>query len=554
MSCSPGLSIGIPVLCECFIFLFIALTRPTPDQINRLANYLPYRTKAVENAKHQLFPERIPQDNTPHSPFSSENKDLKLEKNVVSIMTKIENKSLLVISDKNRGVINPFSGKVANSRQEHDLLHFREIGQIEFDDRIKYYILKTPSTQAPNRKRRLETFAEKRVKSRKISQLEKDKHLVLAAMKRKMKHSHKTGIPIDSPGEQLIQLPLALCDHDGLQNKGQKSYTTKSLEARYKDIFTSDIPVGWQPECVLLEGMFLINTKPLGMHKCLADYANFLLARHVATQFSRGAVEVHIIFDNPGRLHNTPKYFEQLRRDATRKTPLDHYCDDLQGNTRIPNGNWQDNIVGCRECKRRLVNFLGSYFLGNLYKYLQAGQTAYVAGHLDGQAGDIAWFVCGKNRPQPEPIYKCEAEETDTRLWLHATKSPFHNILILSPDTDVYHIGLPLACVKTKEIIVQVSAINSRQLKLLHLSALVNALDNDPDLSKIDPKILPQVLQTLYVVSGCDYISFFSNMGKATFLRYFYQYALITGDKDLPGTLVIQAKAAMKKVTCLSSD
>ena len=70
---------------------------------------------------------------------------------------------------------------------------------------------------------------------------------------------------------------------------------------------TSDIPVGWQPECVLLEGMFLINSKALGMHKCLADYANFLLARHVATQFSRGAIEVHIIFDNPGRLrrHDT---------------------------------------------------------------------------------------------------------------------------------------------------------------------------------------------------------------------------------------------------------
>ena len=78
------------------------------------------------------------------------------------------------------------------------------------------------------------------------------------------------------------------------------------------NVQTSDIPVGWQPECVLLEGMFLINTKPLGMHKCLADYANFLLARHVATQFSRGAVEVHIIFDNPGRLPAMIQYLIML--------------------------------------------------------------------------------------------------------------------------------------------------------------------------------------------------------------------------------------------------
>ena len=366
-----------------------------------------------------------------------------------------------------------------------------------------------------------------------------------------MRHSNKTGLPIDSPGEQLIQLPLALCDHEGQQNKGQKSYTTKSLETRYNDttlsLFTSDIPHGWQPKCVLLEGMFLINTKPLGTHKTLSDYAKFLMARHITSQFKRGAMEVHIIFDNPGRLGNTPKHFEQLRRDAVRKTSVDHYCDDLQANTKIPSGNWQDNIVGCRDCKRRLVTFLGSFFLSNLNKYLRGGQVAYVAGHLNGQAGDIAWFVCGHDMPQPEPVYNCQAEETDTRLWLHATKCPHQNILILSPDTDVYHIGLPLPCVRTKQIIVQVSAINSRQLKLLHLPALLSALDNDPDLSKIESEIRPQVMQALYVVSGCDYVSFFSSMGKATFLRYFFQYAkFITGDRDL-GTLADTNEDSYKK-------
>ena len=45
------------------------------------------------------------------------------------------------------------SHKVANAKQEYDQLS-REIGQREFDDRIKSYILKTPSTQAPNRRRR----------------------------------------------------------------------------------------------------------------------------------------------------------------------------------------------------------------------------------------------------------------------------------------------------------------------------------------------------------------------------------------------------------------
>ena len=60
-------------------------------------------------------------------------------------MKTVKNKSLLEIADKNRGLINPFSMKVAKAKQEHDLLHFREIGQAEFNDRIN----EAPKVQMP---------------------------------------------------------------------------------------------------------------------------------------------------------------------------------------------------------------------------------------------------------------------------------------------------------------------------------------------------------------------------------------------------------------------
>ena len=46
-------------------------------------------------------------------------------------------------------------------------------------------------------------------------------------------------------------------------------------------------------------------------------------------------------------------------------------------------------------------------------------------------------------------------------------------------------------------------------------------------------------IQTIFVATGCDYISFFSGIGKATFLRYFYQHAefISSGKYNLPGTL-----------------
>jgi hypothetical protein len=49
----------------------------------------------------------------------------------------------------------------------------------------------------------------------KISQytvLEKDKKLILSAMKMKISYSQRTGKPISNVTEQLIELPLALCD------------------------------------------------------------------------------------------------------------------------------------------------------------------------------------------------------------------------------------------------------------------------------------------------------------------------------------------------------
>ena len=37
-----------------------SITRPTPDLINRIAHYLPYRSTVLENAQKQFFPETPP--------------------------------------------------------------------------------------------------------------------------------------------------------------------------------------------------------------------------------------------------------------------------------------------------------------------------------------------------------------------------------------------------------------------------------------------------------------------------------------------------------------
>ena len=90
----------------------------------------------------------------------------------------------------------------------------------------------------------------------------------------------------------------------------------------------------------------------------------------------------------------------------------------------------------------------------------------------------------------------------------------------------------------TSDVIIQWSKTLTDNIKLLHLNKLVNALATDPDLAGISPSMQPQVLQTLYVCTGCDYISFFANIGKTSFLSTLFQYAsFIAGGIDPLGSV-----------------
>ena len=50
-----------------------------------------------------------------------------------------------------------------------------------------------------------------------------------------------------------------------------------------------------------MEGMFIINTKPLNFHKTMNDYGHFLVRRFIVPHFNKGCTEVHVLFDNPGQ-------------------------------------------------------------------------------------------------------------------------------------------------------------------------------------------------------------------------------------------------------------
>ena len=120
--------------------------------------------------------------------YTANPNNFKCEQNVCAMASLIQEADTLSMTQTNRGLINRFTEKVANTVQEHDLINFRLIGQQEFLQRVSAVLLKLPSIHAPNRKRRLHTFSEKKVTKSRLTQLEKDKKLIITAMK---KISHK---------------------------------------------------------------------------------------------------------------------------------------------------------------------------------------------------------------------------------------------------------------------------------------------------------------------------------------------------------------------------
>ena len=86
--------------------------------------------------------------------------------------------------------------------------------------------------------------------------------------------------------------------------------------------------------------------------------------------------------------------------------------------------------------------------------------------------------------------------------------------------------------------IYEIDVTGSMQKRILSLSNLTHNLSHDPDLSSIPSHPLSQIIQTLYIVTGCDYISFFSGTGKKTFMKHFFQHAeFITSGIAYPGSL-----------------
>ena len=131
-----------------------AVVRPSQDMMEKTANFMPFRAKCLNNLKHHLSMER---EQVKTLPIST-SRDHIADTNIMAMLDFMEESDMLPTSQEDCGLTNPLTNTAATPEQTHSLLNFRQIGQTEFENHVSYLILHTPSTDAPCRRKRLQTF------------------------------------------------------------------------------------------------------------------------------------------------------------------------------------------------------------------------------------------------------------------------------------------------------------------------------------------------------------------------------------------------------------
>lgn len=246
--------------------------------------------------------------------------------------------------------------------------------------------------------------------------------------------------------------------------------------------------------------------------------------------------EVHLLFDTPTNVQIfNPKLFEQKKRDQGKEICHQHKTFTPSTTISIP---WR-SLIDCRQCKRSVVEAIGLSYIQSIRLHLQPGQTLYLSGCFPETGYHSTYRMSGnESLPIPDLRYRSNSNEADMRIWRHVTQTCASHVLVYSPDTDIYNIGLSvLAKLPDKDIIVQLNVPHSQTCLYLHLNNLVKALELDPDLACIPRLALGNVFQMLFISSGCDYVSYFAGQGKAAFFNGFFQHATFITGNQMCGSL-----------------
>ncbi|CAC5375415.1 unnamed protein product [Mytilus coruscus] len=231
-----------------------------------------------------------------------------------------------------------FNSKVVlTDIQRSDLLNLQKIAQEHLGKYIK--ICQSDGIFRYNKTRKIATFLQRHI----------------AYQKKQIAWSKEQNTPI-SDLQQFISLPRAIVNHDGLPYKGDKSKTLGIYHSRYPEAFENKLH--FKPDCVIIDGMFILNSKPLkSSNRLFAHFLVSLFNRWIIPYIQLNTKEIHIVFDDQSP-QLSPKDIERKRRDEKAETTAKILISET---TKIPS-DWQAFLHN-RENKKQLVQLVSEKFL-----------------------------------------------------------------------------------------------------------------------------------------------------------------------------------------------
>ncbi|CAC5404123.1 unnamed protein product [Mytilus coruscus] len=313
------------------------------------------------------------------------------------------------------------------------------------------------SVKHTHRKRRnLKTFSSPKVTVYKQKKEIKDNKTVISCLRKQIAFSKLSSEPVTDL-DQFLALPRAICDAEGIPLKGQKSLSLHHFRSRYPYAFLSALPIETGLTAVILEGMFMINSNPAPQHKTFGDYTKFIFDRWIVRSYKQfSASEIHVVFDHPNRHGCSPKDVERSRRDSSVQATDSAVLSSVVHEGLLLPSSWRSFLAN-RENKRNLVNFLSyellrlalSFFIDGLCTVITAG--GFDDDNRDKTLGISSLYVGIVEFAQ----LSANQEEGDTRVWLHESQAAASRVIIYSPDTDTFFIGLPIVKSLRKSVFVQ---------------------------------------------------------------------------------------------------
>lgn len=123
-------------------------------------------------------------------------------------------------------------------------------------------------------------MAKQKVTKRRLSQQDKENKLVTLCLRRRLAWCNRTGSSYDPNLEQYSTYPRGLSDESGVPHTGSTNIWMNKLKARYSSahpqVYSNTLLSDWNPECVIIDAMAILNTKPLRSTKSITTYSQLL--------------------------------------------------------------------------------------------------------------------------------------------------------------------------------------------------------------------------------------------------------------------------------------